>query len=160
MNASTSLSFCETTFSPGQSVAVGASKPFIERRTFILGTAAMTDLPFVADTKSGPKTVRRSFWSVQETDDYSHANDVGVQHACDFIQFMKQNPRFVGSSVLSNIANDMAEHKCGTAMHGYAVGFWSIIELFLYKAANHLDHYAIAEAEAQRYFKAKSAQSH
>lgn len=122
----------------------------IERRSFSPRPASFTELPFVADLGRG-RNKRRSFWNVPPTDDYGHANDVGRQYAADFVQYLKQNPFWVGSGTLGTLIEDMAQHPRGEAMHGYAVGFFAFLEQLLYVAANSADHYAIAERDAQRY---------
>lgn len=128
----------------------------IERRSFPPRPASFTDLPFVADLGRG-RNKRRSFWNVPPTDDYGHANDVGRQYAADFVQYLKQNPFWVGSGTLGTLIEDMAQHPRGEAMHGYAVGFFAFLEQLLYAAANSTDHYAIAERDAQRYAEIKAA---
>ncbi|THF61412.1 hypothetical protein E6C76_20235 [Pseudothauera nasutitermitis] len=127
-----------------------AERPLIERRSFPPRTAPLTDLDFVADVRIERKT-RRSFWAVPQTDDYGHANNVGRQYACDFVQWLKDNPRSAGSNLLGWVVKDMAEVEEAAAAKGYAVGFWCFIELLLLQAANRIDHYALAEADAQRY---------
>jgi hypothetical protein len=126
------------------------TKPLIERRSFPPSPASLTDLPFVADVKIGPRKTKRSFWHVLPTEDYGHANDVGRQYACDFVQLLKQNPFWVGSGKLGWLIKDMHKHA-DTTENGYAVGFCSFLEQLLYIAATHTDHYALAEKDAQHY---------
>lgn len=128
----------------------------IERRSFPPRPALITDLPFVADVKIAPRKTRRSFWHVPPTDDYGHACDMGRQYAADFTQYLKQNPSWVGSGQMGRIVQDMHAHECGTATHGYAVGFWAFVEQLLYLATTQHDHYAIAERDAQRYAEIKA----
>ena len=133
-----------------------SAKPLIERRSFPPRPAPLTDLPFVADIKVAPRKTRRSFWSVPPTDDYFRACAAGQQFAADYVQYLKENPFRAGSGQTDLIARDMPRHECGDAMSGYAVGFWSFIEQMLYQAAHQTDHYAMAEAGAQRYVAIKA----
>lgn len=128
----------------------------IERRSFPPRPASLTDLPFVADVKVGPRKTARCFWHVPPTDDYGHANDVGRQFAADYAQYLKENPFWVGSGNLGWIVADMAKHH-DTPAKGYAVGFWAFVEQLLYLATTQHDHYAIAERDAQRYAAIKAA---
>lgn len=127
-----------------------SARTLVERRTFPPRPASITDLAFVADVRIERKT-RRSFWAVPQTDDYGHANNVGRQYACDFVQYLKENPAWVGGNLLALVAKDMAEVEDDSDAKGYAVGFWSFIEILLYQAVHRMDHYALAEADAQRY---------
>ena len=133
------------------------TQALIERRSFPPRPASLTDLPFVADVKVGPRKTARCFWNVPPTADYGHANDVGRQYACDYAQYLKENPFWVGSGQMGRIVQDMHAHECGTATHGYAVGFWAFVEQLLYLATTQHDHYAIAERDAQRYAAIKAA---
>ena len=128
----------------------------IERRSFPPRSASLTDLPFVADVKIGPRKKACCFWHVPPTDDYGHANDVGRQFAADYAQYLKDNPRWVGANNLGWIAADMAKHQ-DTPANGYAVGFWSFVERLIYLAVSQHDHYEIAERVAQRYAAIKAA---
>lgn len=123
----------------------------IDRRSFPPRPASPTDLPFVADVKVGPRKTVRCFWNVLPTDDYGHANNVGRQYACDYAQYLKENPFWVGSGQMGRIVQDMHQHEVGTTTHGYAVGFWAFVEQLLYLTVTQNDHYAIAERDAQRY---------
>jgi len=76
-----------------------SARTLVERRSFPPRPAPLTDLDFVADVRIERK-VRRSFWAVPQTDDYGHANNVGRQYACDFVQWLKDNPRSAGSNPL------------------------------------------------------------
>lgn len=127
-----------------------SARTLVERRSFPPRYAPLTDLAFVADVRIERKT-RRSFWAVPQTDDYGHANKVGRQYACDFVQFLKDSPERVGSNLLGRMAEGMAEIENDSDAKGYAVGFWSFIEILLHQAAHSTDHYALAEADAQRY---------
>lgn len=127
-----------------------SARTLVERRSFPPRPASITDLAFVADVRIERKT-RRSFWAVPQTDDYGHANNVGRQYACDFVQYLKENPAWVGGNLLGLVAKDMAEVEDDSDTKGYAVGFWAFIEMMLYQAAHRMDHYALAEADAQRY---------
>ena len=130
--------------------AIMNTQPLIERRSFPPRPASLTDLPFVADVKTAPRKTELSFWHVPPTDDYGKANQVGIQYACDYMQYLKENPFWVGSGNLGWIVSDMAKSDVDDTK-GYAVGFWSFVEQMLHFAATKLDHYAIAEERAKRY---------
>lgn len=122
-----------------------------ERRSFPPRPALITTLPFIADRITNDGALHRSFWCVPPTDDYAHACAVGRQYACVFLQYLKQNPFWVGMNLLGQIAQAAAHEPVAPAMHGYAVGFWSFLEQVMTASALHVDHYALAEADAQRY---------
>lgn len=126
------------------------TKPLIKQRNFSPRPASFTDLPFVADVEIGPRKTQRLFWNVPPADDYGEANQIGVQYACDFVQYLKQNKSLVGSARLGWIVSDMAKARADDT-RGYAIGFWSFVEQLLYVAATRVDHYSIAEEQAQRY---------
>lgn len=121
------------------------------RRDFKPRPASFTDLPFVADVKVAPRKKRRNFWNVPQTDDYGVACDMGRQYACDLLQYLKDNPFWVGSNAIGNFVQDMAAHPCGTAMHGYEVGFWSTLEVLLYRAITRENHWDIVQGVQDRY---------
>lgn len=116
-----------------------------------------SDLPFVADVKVAPRKTRRNCWHVPPIDDYGQANDAGRQYACDFVQYLKQNPGAAGSNIISHLIDDMDQHLSGIDKCGYAVGFWSFIEQLLYVAAITTDHHAIAQQDADRYAAIRAA---
>jgi hypothetical protein len=120
------------------------------RRDYRPGPASFTELPFVADVKVAPRQKRRSFWNVPKTDDYGHANDVGRQYAADFLQYIKDNPFWVGSNTIGTFVADMATHPRGTAMHGYEVGFWAALEVILYRAISRENHWDVLQAAQDR----------
>jgi len=120
------------------------------RRDYRPGPASFTELPFVADVKVAPRKKRRSFWNVPKTDDYGHANDVGRQYAADFLQYIKDNPFWVGSNIIGTFVADMAAHPRGTDMHGYEVGFWAALEVILYRAISRENHWDVLQAAQDR----------
>lgn len=119
------------------------------RRDYRPGPALRTQLPFVADVKVAPRKKRRSYWNVPQTSDRGAACDMGAQYACDLMQYLKDNPFWVGSNFLGQLVEDMAAHPSG-AMHGYEVGFWSAIELLLYHAVTSVDHWEVIQREQDR----------
>lgn len=127
------------------------TKPIIEKHRYPPRPAAFTDLPFIVDVKIAPRKTRRSYWHVQPIKDYGEANQVGVQYACDYLQYIKENPALIGSGCLEDIAKDMAKCASDSDTKGYAVGFWSFVEEMLYVAATKYDHYAMAEEKAQHW---------
>lgn len=109
-------------------------------------------LPFVQDVKVGPRRTERRFWRVPEVDCYGEANAIGAQYAADWLQYLRDNPDVAGDALMGWFAKEMyqgAKDKSG-ASHGIAVGFWVLIEVALSHVAT-FDHYAAAEAMAQRY---------
>lgn len=125
----------------------------IKQNSFPPSPAPWTDLPFIAEVKTAPRKKEFRYWDVPATDSYGHANDVGRQYAADLAQYLKQNPIYVGSGMLSCIIGDMAkiDNDSDSAMKGYAVGFWAFVEQLLHAAATRTDHYALAETIAQRH---------
>ena len=121
------------------------------RRDFRPEPASYTELSFVADIKVAPRKKRRSFWNVPQTDDYGHACTLGMQYACEFVQFLKDNPSVSASNVIGKIVSDIAAHPHGTAMDGYAVGFWSAIEKILFRGACLEDHWDMIQSIQDRY---------
>lgn len=119
----------------------------IIRRTF----KNIADLPFVADIRVGPRRTRRNFWHVPLTDDHGAANAMGRQYACDLLQFFKEDPRPVGANIIGLIVKDMAAYPSGTAMRGYEVGFWSALELVLFRASGLEDHWSVIQRSQDRY---------
>lgn len=125
--------------------------PLIKRNSYPQRSAPWTDLPFVADVKISPRKKGCCFWHVPPTEDRGHASEVGRQHAADFAQYLKQNPSLVGTAMLGLIVRDMEKIEPGTGRRWYATGFWSFMEQLIHAAATQTDHYAMAEADAQRY---------
>lgn len=115
------------------------------RRDYRPRPASFTDLPFVADVKVSRSNKSRSFWNVPQTNDYGAACDMGSQFACDMVQYFKDNPCYVGSNALGALVKDMAAYSRGTAMYGYEVGFWSALEVLLYRAASLEDHWEVIQ---------------
>lgn len=94
----------------------------------------VTALPFVADVKEGSRSKRRSFWHVPPAESYAAADLVGYEYAHAFLKYLEANPANAGSNVLGLIASEMATIPVGSPMRGYAVGFWSGLELFVARA--------------------------
>ena len=110
-----------TTALPG---AKAQDFPTIIRNEFNPTPRAFTCLPFVADIKIAPRKKERSFWAVPEVSCYATANVVGAQYAADWIQYLKQNPQWVGAATTGHIARDMCRTS-PTASRGIEVGFWA-----------------------------------
>lgn len=130
----------------------------IIRRSYLPDAAPFTKLPFIADIRIKGKK-RRCFWSVPKTDDYGHANSVGRQYACDYLQYLKDNPGWAGGNITGDIVRDMVAHPLGSDMNGYAVGFWSTLEEILLHAVVRVDHWAIAQQIQDRYDKILAARA-
>lgn len=123
--------------------------PTIQRNTFNPEPCKFIQLPFVADLKTSPRLKKRCFWVAPEVQSYAAANVIGEQFAADWIQFLKQNPIWIGAGTTGHIAKDMY-CPTTTAAPGVASGFWALIEQILMVGAQHVDVYAIAEASAKR----------
>ena len=118
---------------------------FIKRNEFNPSPCLFARLPFVADVRETPRKKSRSFWAVPQIDCYGTANVVGAQYAADWIQFLKQNPEWVGGGTTGQIAREM---HGATSADGVSVGFWSLIEAALVAGSARVDAYAIAEQTA------------
>jgi len=123
----------------------------LTRREYRPGAASFTDLPFVADERSATRAPRRNFWSVPPTDDYGAACNMGRQYACDFAQFLKNNPVWVDANILGRVVEGMAAHPSGSPMHGYEVGFWSALEALLYRSVVRENHWDVIQQVQDRY---------
>ena len=126
-------------------------QPIIQRNRFPQRACELTKLPFVQDVKVGPRRTERNFWCVPEVECYGEANAIGAQYAADWLQYLQENPGVVGSGITGWLAKEMyqgADQAGGSK--GIAVGFWVLIEAALSHAGG-FDHYAAAEAKAQRY---------
>lgn len=119
----------------------------IQRRDY--SEKAITSLPFVADKKVKRHNVR-SFWAVEPTDNYGQACVDGYQFACDYLQFLKQNPSSSGMGILGAIVRDMARHDLGTETNGYSVGFMCFMDEMLAAAAKHFDFYRHDDMRAKQ----------
>lgn len=126
-------------------------QPIIQRNTFPRRECDVTRLPFVQDVKVGPRRRERKFWCVPEVECYAAANVIGAQYAADWLQYLQENPGMVGSGFTGWLAKGMYQGagEAGAA-RGIAVGFWALIEVALSHPVG-FDHYAAAEAMAQRY---------
>lgn len=123
----------------------------IQRNSFPRSNCDIARLPFVQDVKVGPRRTERKFWCVPEVDCYGEANAIGAQYAADWLQYLRDNPGVAGDALMGWFAKEMylsAKDKSGGS-HGVAVGFWALIEQAL-SHADTFDHYAAAEAMAQR----------
>lgn len=117
----------------------------LSRRQFIPAALPLTALAFVTSAKGG------NYWNVPQTSDYGAACNRGRQYACELMQYLKDNPQWVASNILGSLVSDMAAHKQGTGMDGYAVGFWSALERLLYRAATRENHWDVMQEVQDRY---------
>lgn len=129
--------------------ATALAFPTIQRNTFNAEPCKFTRLPFVADVKTAPRRLRRSFWAVPDVECTASANALGEQYAADWIQFLKQNPEWIGAATTAKIAREMYTTEANESS-AIAVGFWCLIEKVLIAGAQHVDVYGIAEAAAKR----------
>ena len=103
--------------------------------------APIETLPFVVFIDG-----RHYYWHVPPESGYVAACDAGVQYACDYIQYLKDNPFWVGMGFTSWIFRDMAKIGEDTREKGYAVGFAAVLERALCLVAENIDHYAYEQA--------------
>ena len=121
----------------------------VTRKRFPRESCDPTKLPFIKDVKLSPRRTTRKFWHVPKIDCYATANIVGTQYAADWIQYIKENPDMAGSAFMGWITKEMYPPTDGKdESRGIAVGFWALIEKALVHST--IDHYATAEASAQR----------
>ncbi len=110
----------------------------------------VTELPFVKDIRLAPRRAQRCFWAVDRTDDYAMACDKGREFAAHYLQFLKDgNPSY---GLLGWIATHMAEADAlndqrRDATHGYAAGFFTLIQSVLHLAMRDADPFALAQRE-------------
>ena len=114
---------------------------------------SMADLPFVYRPRRGFKN--SSNWRVAPTDDYGMACEIGREYAAHFTQFLKDNPRVVGSNMLGNIVEDIdfSDKSCAT---GYWVGFFSQLERLIFISAQLVDVFADVDKINARYAEIKA----
>ena len=95
-------------------------------------------LPFVSQKENGRTRGRPKRWDVPEVADYGEACAKGSEYAAHFIQYLKDNPFWVGSSLLGGIAADI-DFNDDTAAKGYWVGFFSHLERYIHSASRFVD---------------------
>jgi hypothetical protein len=101
--------------------------------------ASLSALPFVYRPKRGFKNA--SNWRVPPTDDYGLACEIGQEYAAHFVQYMKDNPYWVGSNTLGAIVSAI-DFKDESGAKGYWVGFFSHLERLIYATAQRIDVFA------------------
>lgn len=84
--------------------------------------------PFVQSTG---KCTDRSQWLAEDVD-YGTACAKGREYAAYMALYLKANPSLAGSNILSQIATDM-EFADDTGAKGYRVGFFSFLEMMIYR---------------------------
>jgi hypothetical protein len=100
---------------------------------------SLSALPFVFRPKRGFKNA--SNWRVPPTDDYGLACEIGREYAAHFVQFMKDNPYWVGFNRLGEIVSAI-DFKDESGAKGYWVGFFSHLERLIYATAQRIDVFA------------------
>ena len=90
-------------------------------------------LPFVTHQKRGNNKIW-SNWHVKPTDDYGEACLKGTEYAVHYLQFILDNPFYVGFNAIGSFAEDM-NFIDKTSAKGYWAGFFSTLERFLYVGA-------------------------
>lgn len=103
------------------------------------GSVPMSELPFVHRPERAPRNA--SNWHVPPTDDYGLACEIGREYAAHFVQYMKDNPRWVGSNTLGNIAAAI-DFTDESGAKGYWVGFFSYLERLIHAQAQRIDVFA------------------
>jgi len=112
--------------------------------------APLHELPFVARGPRGHPVL--DSWNVPPIDDYGLACKIGTEYAGHLIQYLKDNPYWVGSNVLASIVASM-DFTDESAAKGYRVGFFAHLERALYAYALRANVFAgvdtvLAEYEA------------
>ena len=92
----------------------------------------LNELPFVLNESVLRKGINR--WHVKPIENYTEACKLGNEYAAHFVQYLKDNPNDAGSNLLGIIASDI-DFKDETCAKGYWIGFFSYLELQLYKRA-------------------------
>ena len=105
-------------------------------------------LPFVGRPKR--PGLGKNFWDVPRTANYGEACARGREYAAHFIQYLKDNPFWVGGNLLGGIAADI-DFSDESAAKGYWVGFFSHLERFIYTAARSADVFADLERQQAIY---------
>ena len=116
---------------------------------------SMSVLPFIKGTG-----MKRNNWAIQSTDDYGFACRKGQEYAAHLVQYMQDNPSWVGSNLISSIVKDM-DFNDETTTKGYYVGFFSYLEKILWNFTNVHDAWGYFEQqdEASRKFAIKFQES-
>jgi hypothetical protein len=115
----------------------------IQRRDF--KDARTYQLPFCGNVSKNKRKKDYHYWQVPHTDDYGDACAEGYQFACDYLQFLKQNPAMRGMNMLGHIVDAIPKREIGDANNGYAVGFLSFFDEMLAAAAQNFDFYRHAD---------------
>ncbi|WP_308364314.1 MULTISPECIES: hypothetical protein [unclassified Microbulbifer] len=108
------------------------------RRDYRPEPAPLETLPFVYRPGRGNKKAKRSNWKLPPVDDYGLACDLGREYAAHFVQYLKDNPFWVGKNLLGHILADI-DYQDSTAAKGCHVGFFSHLERLLYAQAARMD---------------------
>ncbi len=113
-------------------------------------------LPFVYRPEVETEDDRRCDWTVPPIDDYGAACERGRIYAAHLAQYLKENPRCVGSNVLNGIVSDM-DFSDKSAAKGYWVGFFAHLERLIYGQAKQIDVFADVEWINAHYAKLNAA---
>lgn len=117
--------------------------------------SSIAALPFVQLPKSlkgGPG----SKWRVPPTDNYERACDIGMEYAAHYVQFLKDNPHWVGVNLLGDIVADM-DFNDSTGAKGYRVGFFTYLERLIHTQAKHVN--AFTEVDGMSAYYAATAEA-
>lgn len=85
--------------------------------------------------------VSSSNWSVSPTNDRAQACEDGRNYAAYVAQYLKENPFWVGSNILSGIVADM-DFSDVSAAAGYRAGFFAELERMINDHASKTDIFA------------------
>jgi hypothetical protein len=96
---------------------------------------AHSPLPSLAQLKAKGDHGAASLLKLPRCDDYGVACTRGRVMAGELLQRLRDEPRLVGSNVLGGIAHELDKAESGSAMSGYRVGFWSLLEVALLRSA-------------------------
>lgn len=67
--------------------------------------------------------------------DYQVACRAGVRHAAEFIEWLADNPEWIGGATLERVIAELAATRGDPDSRGYAVGFCAEIERCLARAS-------------------------
>lgn len=94
--------------------------------------ALIAQLPFVGPR--GKET--RSWWALPAKGEYMGGCDVGTAAAHAFLKYLREDGRDNTSGTLQHVALDMlSRKKDSSSLRGQAVGFFSVLDYYLRRAA-------------------------
>jgi hypothetical protein len=107
-------------------------------------------LPFINRPKRKSKRNPHTNWHVPPANDYGEACQMGEEYAAHYVQYLKDNPFWVGSNMLGLIAGDI-DFKDDTAAKGYWVGFFTYLERLIHAQSTRMDVFADVDQRHAKY---------